>query len=73
MTRWRVVQLEPGDLVPPRVHVGLVLELDDAAGPGIVELVETAAARAGVRLEREPSRDNGSSSSSSSDTGGRLL
>lgn len=71
--RWRlvdVVPLEPFDLVPPGVTVGLRLALDDA-GDELVDLVERAAAANGVRLERDDSPRNGSSSSSSVDRKGK--
>lgn len=51
MTRWRVVELQPGDAVPPRVVLGLqvVLDSDDV---DVVDLVERAASAAGVTLAR---------------------
>lgn len=60
MTRWRVVDLRPGDMVPPRVHVGVELVLEPGlSGPidDVAELVERAASAAGVKLARIPIDD----------------
>lgn len=55
MKRWRVVELQPGDLVPPRVSFGLVLATDD---DHVAALVEQAAAAAGVILDPVPDPDD---------------
>lgn len=59
MTTWRVVELQPGDAVPPRVLLGLQLVLDPRAGPDAVELVERAASAAAVKLARVTDDDQG--------------